>query len=339
MSDLGVDKKIVTNTIMLYIRMFVLMCISLFTSRLVLETLGIEDYGIYNIVGGFVAMFSMISGAMVGSTQRFLSFELGKKDGDIHHTFCIAVTIHLILAGIVFVVGETFGVWTINTFLNFSPDRYVAANWVFQFSLLTFIFNIISIPYNASIVSHEKMSAYAYISIFEAILKFFIIYLLLISHADKLIVYAFLMFLVSVIIRFVYTIYCRRQFPECRYTWTWDRQKVLHILSYTSWNFLGAWAGTFRGQGVNMVLNHFCGSIANAAQGISHQAMGAIQGLVHNFQMAMNPQIIKRYASGEKESMFKLLFSGSRLSFVLLLVVSAPIVIEAPFVLKIWLKR
>jgi len=340
MSSLGIDKKIAKNTLMLYFRMFLMMLISLYTGRIVLEVLGVEDYGIYNVVGGFVAMFSMISGAMVGASQRFISFELGKKENrNVHNVFCSVVTIHLILALIILVVGETVGVWAVNNYLNFSPERYAAANWIFQFSLFTFMFNIISIPYNAAIVAYEKMSAFAYISILEAVLKLLIVYLLLVSPIDKLIAYGFLMFCVAVAIRFVYTIYCSRHFSDCRYQLLLDRSLVRTMMSYTGWNFLGSWAGAFRGQGVNMVLNNFFGAAANAAQGVSHHALGSITGLVSNFNMAMNPQIIKRYAGGEKESMFKLLFSGSRLSFVMLLVVSTPIVVEAPFVLQLWLKE
>lgn len=338
MADLGIDKKIAKNTLMLYIRMFLMMCISLYTGRIVLAALGVEDYGIYNVVGGFVAMFSMISGAMVGATQRFLSFELGKKEGNITSVFNTTVSIHLVLALLILIIGETIGVWAVNNYLNFSSDRYYAANWIFQFSLFTFIVNIISIPYNAALIAYEKMSAFAYISIIEAVLKLIIVYLLVISPIDKLIAYGFLLAVVAVTIRIIYGYYCTKHIQECSYHWTIDKQDAMKIMSYTGWNFLGAWAGTFRGQGVNMVLNKFYGATANAAQGVSDHVLGAITGLVHNFQMAMNPQIIKRYAAGDKDSMFKLIFSGSRLAFVLLLIVSTPIVVEAPFIMKLWLK-
>ena len=243
---------------MLYIRMFLMMLISLYTGRLVLDVLGIEDYGIYNVVGGFVAMFSIISGAMVGASQRFISYELGKsRYGDVHKVFCTTVSIHIILAIIILIIGETLGIWLVNNYLKFSPERYVAANWVFQFALFTFIFNIISIPYNATIIAYEKMSAFAYISILEAVLKLVIVYLLLISSFDKLILYSFLMFCIAVAIRFVYTFYCSFHFKDCRYQLILDKKLVKTMLSYTGWNFLGAWGGTFRGQGVNMVLNNF----------------------------------------------------------------------------------
>lgn len=333
------NKRIAKNTLLLYFRMLIMMLISLYTGRVVLETLGIEDYGIYNVVGGFVAMFSMISGAMVGASQRFISFELGKKiNRNVNKVFCTTVSIHLILSLVILLFGETIGLWAVNNYLNFSDDRYIAANWVYQFSLFTFILNIISIPYNAAIVAYEKMSAFAYISIFEAILKLIIVYLLLISPIDKLIAYGFLMCCISVILRAIYANYCYRHFQECRYHYSMDKKLVSTMISYTGWNFLGAWAGTLRGQGVNMVMNNFFGAAANAAQGVSQHVLGAITGLVSNFNMAMNPQIIKRYAAGEKESMFNLLFKGSRFSFILLLVVSTPIVVEAPFVLDLWLK-
>lgn len=332
------NRRIAKNTLLLYFRMILLMLVSLYTSRVVLDKLGTENYGIYNVVGGFVAMFAMISGAMVGATQRFLSFELGKKEGNVNNVFCTVVTIHIFLAIVIFIIGESLGVWIVNEYLNFSEDRYGAANWVFQFSLLAFMFNIISIPYNAAIVAYERMRAFAYISILEAVLKLIVAYLLYVSPFDVLVFYASLQTVVAIILRMVYNKYCISHFPDCRYKWRFDKSIGKRILSYSGWNFFGAWAGVFRGQGVSMVLNNYFGAVANAAQGISNQVLGAITGLVQNFQMAMNPQIIKRYAAGEVESMFNLVFSGSRFAFILLLVVSTPIIAEAPFVLGIWLK-
>lgn len=338
MNNSGINKTIAKNTLMLYFRMFLLMCINLYTGRVVLATLGFEDYGIYNVVGGFVMMFSMVSAAMVGATQRFLSFELGKQNGDVHNVFCMVLSIHIILALIIIIVGETIGVWALNNFLNFSENRYYAANWVFQFSLLAFVFNIINIPYNAIIVAREKMSAFAYISILEALLKLIIVFALSFFPYDKLIVYGILLAVVSVVIRMIYGFYCQKHFSETKYRWYWNKKLASTILSYTGWNFLGAWAGSFRGQGVNMVINMFFGAVVNAAQGVSSHILSAVSGLVGNFQVAMNPQIIKRYAAGEKESMFKLLFSGGRLSAILYMFLAVPLFIEAPFVLKIWLK-
>lgn len=335
----GIDKRIVKNTLMLYVRMIIMMCISLYTSRVVLATLGIEDYGIYNVVGGFVAMFSMISGAMVGATQRFLSFELGKKEGNINNLFCTTVSIHIILAIIIILLGETLGLWVINNVLNFSQERLVAVNWVFQFSLLTFVIYIISIPYNAAIIANEKMSAFAYISIIEVILKLIIVYLLILTSFDRLVVYAILMTVVSILIRFIYGFYCKKYIENTSYHWYIDKRLCKTILSYTGWNFLGASAGSLRNQGVNMVINMFFGAVLNAAQGISQQVLNTITQLVSNFQMAMNPQIVKRYASGEKQAMFELIFSGSRLSSVLLLILAVPVYVKAPFILSMWLKE
>lgn len=339
MEQKGLDKKIVKNTLMLYVRMLIMMCISLYTSRVILATLGVEDYGIYNVVGGFVAMFSMISGAMVGATQRFISFEIGKKEGNINNVFCTTVSIHIILAITIIILGETIGVWVINSILNFSQERLIAANWVFHFSLLTFAINIISIPYNAAIVAYEKMSAFAYISIIEAILKLTIVYLLTLIPFDKLIIYAILMAIVAISIRFIYGFYCKKHIENTSYHWYIDKKLCKTIILYTGWNFLGASAGSLRNQGVNIIINMFFGSVLNAAQAISQQVLNTITQLVSNFQMAMNPQIIKRYASGEKQSMVDLIFSGSRLSSVLLLIFAVPIYIKAPFLLSIWLKE
>lgn len=340
MSQVTVNNhRIAKNTLLLYFRMILLMLVSLYTSRVVLDRLGTENYGIYNVVGSFVAMFSMVSGAMVGATQRFLSFELGKKEGDVSNVFRTVVTIHIFLALVIFILGESLGVWIVNEYLNFSEDRYGAANWVFQFSLIAFMFNIVNIPYNAAIVAYERMQAFAYISILEAVLKLIVAYLLYMSPLDVLVFYASLQTVVAIILRLTYNKYCTSHFPECHYQWHFDKSIGKSIFSYSGWNFLGAWAGVFRGQGVSMVLNNYFGAVANAAQGISNQVLSAITGLVQNFQMAMNPQIIKRYAAGEVESMFNLVFSGSRFAFILLLVVSTPIIVEAPFVLGIWLKN
>ncbi len=334
------NKRIAKNTLLLYFRMLLTMAISLYTSRIVLATLGEVDFGIYNVVGGFVTMFVVISGAMTTATQRFLSFEIGKKEkGNVKSMFSTAVMIHLILAVIILICAETVGIWFLNTHMKFPDDRYVAANWVFQFSLLTFLINVISVPYNAAIIAYEKMKAFAYVSIIEVTLKLLIVYLLIISPFDKLILYSILLALIAVTVRIIYGIYAKRNFAECSFDWKWNKTYGKNVMSFVSWNLIGSLAGVAKEQGINVLLNIFFGAAVNAARGIAYQVLNAMNGFVNNFQLAMNPQIVKSYAANEKKDMFKLVFRGSKLSYLLLLTLSLPIILEAPFILGIWLKE
>ena len=334
------NKQIAQNTLLLYFRMLLTMAITLYTSRVVLSALGEVDFGIYNVVGGFVTMFTVISGAMTTATQRFLSFEIGKKEkGNVRSMFSTAVMIHLILGGIILILAETFGIWFLNTHMNFPANRYDAANWVFQCSLLTFIINVVSVPYNAAIIAYEKMKAFAYISIVEVTLKLLIVYLIIISPIDRLILYSILLALIAVTIRVLYGIYAKRNFPDCVFDWKWNKKYGKNVMSFVSWNLIGSLAGVAKEQGINILLNIFFGAAVNAARGIAYQVSNAMNSFVNNFQLAMNPQIIKSYASNEKHDMFKLVFRGSKLSYLLLLTLSLPIILEAPFILVIWLKN
>lgn len=334
------NKRIAKNTLLLYFRMLFTMAISLYTSRVVLATLGIEDFGIYNVVGGFVAMFSVISGAMTSATQRFISYEIGKgEEGNVSTLFTTAVIIHIFLGGIVLILAETIGLWFLNTQMNFPENRYVAVNWVFQFSIITFIVNVISVPYNAAIIAYERMKAFAYVSIIEVTLKLLIVYLLVISSVDKLILYAFLLALVAVTIRLVYGLYCKRYFTDCHCNWIYHKSHGAEMFSFVSWNLIGSVASVTKEQGINIVLNIFFGASVNAARGIAYQVLNALNGFVNNFQLAMNPQIVKSYAAGEKEAMFQLVYKGSKFSYLMLLLFSLPILIETPFILNLWLEE
>ena len=316
-----------------------LMFVSLFTSREVLAALGIDDYGIYNVVGGVVAMFSILSGAISASISRFITFELGCNNSfKLKQVFCTSVNIQLILSLIILIVGEPLGLWFLYSQMNIPPERLTAANWVFQCSLLTFIINLISIPYNAAIIAHEKMPAFAYISIFEAIMKLIIVYFLYVTSNDRLVLYAIFLMIVAVIQRLIYSIYCKKQFEECSYHLIWDKETFRSMIGFSSWNYVGSIAGLCRSQGINIVLNIFCGPTVNAARGIANQVNGTVHGFVTNFMAAVNPQITKSYASGNTEYMIKLIFTSSKLSFFLLLVLSMPIMIEADTILGIWLK-
>jgi len=334
------NKRIAKNTLLLYFRMLFLMIVSLYTSRVVLNTLGVEDFGIYNVVGGVVAMFSILSGSLSAAISRFITYELGKGNLDkLNKIFSSAVTIQLILAGIIIIIAETVGTWFLNAKMNIPDTRIEAANFVFQFSILTFAINLVSVPYNASIIAHEKMSAFAYISILEAIGKLTIAYLIVISPIDKLTFYAILMCIVAFIIRLTYGYYCKRHFNECTYHFIWDKQLLRQMFNFAGWNFIGSSAVILRDQGGNIIINLFCGPAVNAARGIAFQVNTAISGFVSNFMTALNPQITKSYAKQDIAYMMTLIYQGARFSFYMLLLLSLPIIIETDYVLMLWLKE
>ena len=332
------NKRIAKNTLLLYFRMLFMMVISLYTSRVILATLGVSDYGIYNVVGGFVAMFTMISGTMATATQRFLSFEIGKgTEEKITKLFSTSVMIHVLLGGVVLLFAETIGLWFVNHKMVFPEDRVFAVHWVYQFSVFTLIINVLSVPYNACIIAYEKMAAFAYISIVEAISKLLITYLVVMTSFDKLFFYSFLIMLIAIAIRILYVAYVNRHFKYCRCNWQIDKEYRNNMLSFIGFNFIGSIANILKTQGINVLLNLFFGPMVNAARGISVQVLHAVSGFVTNFQMALNPQIIKLYAAGEKEEMFKLIFRGSKISFLLMWIISLPIMVETPYILSLWL--
>ena len=332
------NKRIARNTLLLYFRMLFLMIISLYPSRIVLNALGVEDFGIYNVAGGVVAMFSILSGSLSAAISRFITYELGKNNIlKLKVIFSSAITIQIGLGIVIVFFAETIGIWFLNTQMNIPIERMVAANWVLQFSIITFIINLISVPYNAVIIAHEKMSAFAYISIFEAIGKLLIAYLITISPIDKLIFYAILMCVVAIAIRLLYGYYCKRHFDECRFHFIWNKQIFQQIFSFAGWNFIGASSAVLRDHGGNIIINLFCGPTVNAARGIAFQVNNAIQGFVSNFMTALNPQITKSYAVKNYTYMMTLIFQGARLSFYMLLLLSLPIIINTHYLLTLWL--
>lgn len=331
------SKRIAKNTLLLYARTFVTMTIALYTSRVVLRTLGVEDYGIYNIVGGFVGMFSLISSTLTASTQRFITFELGKKDGHPNEVFSSALSIHIAIALLIIILAETFGLWFLNVKMNIPVERYGAANWVFQFSVITFVVNLISVPYNAAIVAHEKMSAFAYISLLETSLKLGIVYVLPCLSFDRLIVYGFLMLLVALLVRYIYGAYCAKHFSETKFTIVKDKSYYRRLLGFTGWNIIGSSSGVLSSYGVNVLMNLFFGVTVNAARGIASQLDNAVNQFVGNFTMAINPQITKSYASNEKEYMMSLIMRGAKYSYFLLFIMALPILLEADTLLRLWL--
>ena len=336
----GNNKRIAKNTLLLYLRTIFLMLITLYTSRVILDQLGVDDYGIYNVVGGFVAMFSVISSALSSSISRFITFELGR--GDIKRLttiFSTSVNIQLGLCSIILVLGEAIGIWFVNTRMNIPPDRIIAANWVFQCSILTFCINLISVPYNSCIIAHEKMSAFAYISILEAALKLLICYMLIVSPVDKLIAYSLLMLFVAILIRFVYGMYCTRNFEECKYRICYEKEIVKEMTGFAGWSFFPNVAWIFNTQGVSVLINLFFGVALNAARGIASQVESAVMMFVRNFTTALNPQITKYYANGDKENMFLLMCRGTKFTYFLTLLMVLPLFLETEYVLQLWLKE
>lgn len=320
--------------------MGVTMLISLYTSRVVLETLGVEDFGIYNVVGGVVAMFSMLSGSLSAAISRFMTFELGKGDGEkLHRVFCSSVNIQLILSAIILVLSETVGLWFLNTQMNIPEPRMSAANWVFQCSILTFILGLISSPYNASVISHERMSFFAVVSISEAVVKLIIVVSLQFAPADKLVTYAVALTFLALAVRILYGAYCSRHFDECHYSATIDKPLVKQMFTFAGWNFFGSGSWLLMNQGVNILINIFFGVVFNAARGIATQVETAVNSFVASFTTALNPQITKDYARGELDQMLKLIYAGSKYSFFLMLFVALPILLETETILDIWLKN
>lgn len=335
-------KRIAKNTLMLYGRMLFSMLVSLYTSRVVLQALGVEDYGIYNVVGGVVAMFSIVSNSLSSSVSRFLTFELGKGDTDgLKRVFSTSLSIQLVLAGIIVVLAETIGLWFLNTHMTIPANRLYAANWVFHASVLTFVINLLSVPFSASIVSHERMSAFAYIGILDVVLRLLIVLFIAYSGLgfDRLIVYALLLVGVVCIMQAIYWNYCTRHFQECQLKLSFDVDYWKEMSSFAGWNFIGCTAGLLKDQGVNILLNLFFGPIINAARGIANTVNNVLSSFAGNFMTALNPQITKSYAAGDYSYMFSLVERGSRFSYYILLLFALPMLFEADFVLTLWLNH
>lgn len=335
-------KRIAKNTLMLYVRMLFGMLVSLYTSRVVLQALGVEDYGIYNVVGGFVAMFSMISTSLSSSVSRFLTFELGRGNIDaLKKVFSTSLSIHVVLSVIIFLLTETVGVWFLNTHMTIPETRLYAANWVFQASVFTFIINLWSVSFSASIVAHERMSAFAYIGILDVVLRLLIVLFIAYSGLDfdRLIVYALLLVVVVCLMQMIYWRYCYRNFEECRINLHFDAQYWKEMSSFAGWNFIGGTASLLKDQGVNVLLNIFCGPVVNAARGIANTVNNVLVSFSNNFMIALNPQVTKSYAAGDYGYTVSLVERGSRFSYYILLLFALPMLFEVEFVLTLWLKH
>ncbi len=330
--------RIARNTFFLYLRTLISMSVSLYTSRIVLHALGVQDYGIYNVVGGFIAMFSLFNGSLSSCIQRYLTFELGKRNPErLSRLFAMSLNIHLIICIMIILAGESVGVWFLNCHMNFPPERLVSANWVYQLTLLAFVFGVMSVPYNAAIAAHERFNAYAYMSIVEVAFKLGIAFLVSFFPLNRLILYAALILVSSFVIRCIYILYCRRHFPECRYSTYWNWSLGRDMFSFSLWNFIGSGAQLLKVNGVNILLNMFFGVVVNTANAIAQQVTVAISSFVSGFTGAASPQITKLYAAGEYEKMNKLALQSAKFSFFLLLFFSLPVLFQTEFLLTLWL--
>ena len=332
-------KRLAKNTLLLYFRMFITMAVGLYTLRVILKNLGVEDFGIYNVVGGVVALFTTITGSLTAAIQRFLTFELGKNDVErLRKVFASSVFVQFVLAVIIACIAEVAGTYFLNVKINIPIDRLEAARWVLHFSIITFSINLVSVPYNATIIAHERMSVFAYVSIFEALAKLGIAFSISISPIDNLIFYAILMCIVAVIVRIIYGIYCKKSFEECSlFSMRWDKNILKEIFGFAGWNFIGSTSAILRDQGGNILLNLFFGPVVNAARGIANQVNNAVSQFVTGFTTALNPQITKSFASNDHKYMMDLIYTGARLSFYMLMIVTLPVFFHSDFLLGIWL--
>ena len=332
------NKRIAKNTLMLYIRMVFVLGVSLYTSRVLLSALGVVDYGLYNIVGGFVVMMGFFNGAIVSSTQRFFSYAIGKKDSNsLNSIFSTILIIQIALAILLLFLAETLGLWFVHSQLNIPPGRFDAAIWVYHCAVASFLFSLIAVPFSALIITHEDMDTYAYISISDILLKLFIIFLLPYLAFDKLKSYALLLMGVSFATTIVYIVYCLIKYQSVRFIKPKEKALFRTLFSYMGWNLWGNAAAVIMNQGVNILLNIFFGPAVNAARAISYQVNSAINQLTVNFQMAMNPQIVKSYAQNDLGYMHKLVITGAKFSFFMILTLSLPIILGADVILGLWL--
>jgi len=332
------NKRIAKNTIFLYARMLFSLLVGLFTSRVVLNALGVLDYGIFNIVGGLVSMATFITIALTSSTQRFLTFSVGENDPKkINVVFNTSVTIHFVIAIFILILAETVGLWFLNTYLNIPESKMAAANWVYQFSIMTFMVDIVSVPYNAVIIANEHLKAFAYVGIIGTFLNLGPALILPLLKDNRLIAFGFLTFCIALLIRLMCRIYCKLHFPECHYQFIYDKPLSKEMFAFSAWSLLGASGSSLREQLSNVILNLFFGPTINAARGLAIKVSNEVSRFLTNFMMAINPQIMKQYSLGNLNRSRELVYSGSRYSFYLMSIISLPVMINLAYVLKLWL--
>lgn len=334
------SKRVIKNTLMLYFRMFFIMGIGLYTSRVILQTLGVVDFGIYNAVGGFVALFAIVSKSLSGAASRFLNYEMGRGNAEmLKKVFSTTVTIQLILCLIIVVLAETVGLWFLNNKLVIPDERVVAAKYCFQLSLITFCMHLVSVPYNAAIIAHEDMKTFAFVSIVEGVAKLGIAFLIAASPIDNLIYYAILLCALQVVIQLMYVAFCKRNYRECTCHFVHDKVLFKQLFSYAGWGFIGSTSGVLRNQGINVLLNMFFGPAINAARAVSNQVLHAVDGFVQNFMTAVKPQMTQLYAAEKYDDMIKIMLLSMRYSYYLFLLISLPIIMNAASLLNLWLKN
>ena len=333
-------RRIAKNTVLLYLRSLISLFISLWTSRLVLKGLGVDDYGGYGVVGSFVSMFSIVTGSLSKAISRFLNYAMGTGNKEEQaNTFALSLNIMAILALIVVFLTETFGLWYLYNKMNITPGRETAAFWCFQFSVLASVSSFLVVSFTGSIIAHEKMGVFAYIDVGEVVLKFLIALLITLSlgDVDKLVLYAALLLAVTLSKQMVSRIYAMKNFEECRIRWYWDKKKFIEMFTYAGWSFLGKTSGTFTAQGVNMVVNVVFGPAVNAARSLSWTVSHSISIFVNNFTTAINPQITQSYAAGDYGYMKSLLIRGTKFTFYIMWMIALPLFLEADFVVSLWL--
>lgn len=335
-------KRLAKNTLFLYGRMLIGMLVSLYTSRVILEALGVVDYGIYNVVGGFVAMFAIISTALSNATVRFLTFELGRENkSNLKEIFSTSVLIHILLCVVIIVLAETAGLWFLNYKLVIPPDRMFAANVVFQASMVSFILGILSVPYNSCILSHEKMDIFAYIGVFQIFANLIVVLIVRYCsfHWDVLIAYSILVVSVSVLVQVINMWYSLKHYPETHVRPHFFKSRWKEMGGFALWNAIGCSAGILKEQGVNVLLNLFFGPTMNASRAVAGSVNNAISSFSGNFTNALNPQVTKTYSSGDMDYCLSLVFKGARFSFYILMLISIPVLLETPYLLKLWLNK
>jgi O-antigen/teichoic acid export membrane protein len=333
-------QRIAKNTLMLYFRQILIMLVSLYMVRVVLETLGAEDYGIYNVVAGVVSMFGFLNNSMATASQRYFAFELGRGDlKQLKRLFSLSLLIYALIVLIVLVLAETIGLWFVNTKLIIPRERMETAFWIYQFSIISFVFTIIVSPYMAAIIAHEDMDIYAAVSIVEAVLKLGIVFLLKIIVLDKLQLYGILLCVVTAVNTGIYRTICKLKYQECKFSFYWNKSLFIELTGFTGWNLFGAVSHIVRIQGINILLNLFFGPLVNAARGIAVQVNSAVNTFSQNFITAVRPQITKRYASEKYDEMFDLVFFSAKLSYFLMFVFTVPVLFEMSYIIKIWLKN
>lgn len=332
------NKRIAKNTVFLYVRMLMVMVVSFYTARVILDTLGATDYGIYNVVGGIVTMMAFLNGALGSSTSRFLTYELGKGNKEkLEQTFSASLNLHICVALIVLVLGETIGLWFFYEKMVIPDDRMTAAFWVYQFSIVTTMINFTQVPYNASLIAHENMSIYAYVGLYEACAKLAIAYLVTVSPIDNLIFYAALLMLNSAAIQLFYRFFTASHYSECKFRLIKDKALYQSLLGYSGWDLFGGVAVICQGQGMNILLNLFFGPVVNAARAIAVQIQNATMLFVNNFLTAVRPQVVKNFAEGNTDKMYSLTFYAAKFSYFLMLALVLPLCFEINFVLSVWL--